>query len=258
MQDENEKQTNLPVATEPHRDKKTWKGYLFEFFMLFLAVFLGFFAENQRENYSERQLELQYINSMVGDLKRDSAFFGTLAAQEKIVAVLYDSIIDLFSQPTRTRHEQQRLYLLARIEPYNITYLKINDRTYEQMKSSGNLRLITNQRISDQISQYYFNSKEIKNNTDETLLRLQRMIELHGRLFDARVFREMVDMKEFRFRAPDAYPKLLTEDKTVINDFLMSLHYLVSISSFSGQYLKQLNAEANSLIAVLQKEYKLK
>jgi hypothetical protein len=32
-----------------------WKHYLFEFFMLFLAVTAGYFVENQREHYLEHQ-----------------------------------------------------------------------------------------------------------------------------------------------------------------------------------------------------------
>ena len=36
-------------------EKKKWKDYLFQFLMLFLAVTLGFFVENQREHYIENQ-----------------------------------------------------------------------------------------------------------------------------------------------------------------------------------------------------------
>ncbi|MFN9862267.1 MAG: hypothetical protein ACK55U_02550 [Bacteroidota bacterium] len=34
---------------------KNWRKYTFEFLLLFLAVFLGFVADNIREEYSERQ-----------------------------------------------------------------------------------------------------------------------------------------------------------------------------------------------------------
>jgi hypothetical protein len=238
--------------------QKTWKGYLFEFFMLFLAVFLGFFVENQRENYSEKQQELQFIRSMVDDLKKDTAFFRSLAIQKLQVAERYDSLVDLFSLSQRTLHQQQRLYFLARTMPFTIIYLQINDRTYEQMKGSGNLRLIDSESISHQISEYYFNSKEIRNNTEETVLRIERMLELEGRLFDATVFREVVDMKNFGFRVPSTYPPLLTEDRKTVNEYLMSLHYVVSISSFSGKYLQRLNSQAEQLISALQSEYKLK
>ena len=37
--------------------KKNWKNYFWEFLMLFLAVFCGFLAENQREHYVEYQRE---------------------------------------------------------------------------------------------------------------------------------------------------------------------------------------------------------
>jgi hypothetical protein len=48
-----------PPQTEPpmevhhhaHTARKKWTHYFWEFFMLFLAVFCGFLAENQREHY---------------------------------------------------------------------------------------------------------------------------------------------------------------------------------------------------------------
>ena len=38
-----------------HKEKRTWKSYFWEFLMLFLAVFLGFLAENQREHFIEHK-----------------------------------------------------------------------------------------------------------------------------------------------------------------------------------------------------------
>lgn len=84
------------------------------------------------------------------------------------------------------------------------------------------------------------------------------MLELEGKLFDATVFRDIVDMKNFGFRRPNAYPPLLTEDRKAVNEYLMSLHYVVSISSFSGKYLQRLKSQAEQLISALQGEYKLK
>src|SRR5947199_611234 len=47
--------TNMEVHKHPHHvtHKKKWGEYLLEFFMLFLAVFLGFLAENLRESQVE-------------------------------------------------------------------------------------------------------------------------------------------------------------------------------------------------------------
>ncbi|HEV8269960.1 MAG TPA: hypothetical protein VGQ04_01570, partial [Chitinophagaceae bacterium] len=56
-----------------HRGRKKWHHYFWEFLMLFLAVTLGFFVENQREHYIEGKRENEYIRSMIEDLRLDTA-----------------------------------------------------------------------------------------------------------------------------------------------------------------------------------------
>src|SRR4051794_24441745 len=48
-----------------------WKRYALEFLMIFLAVTLGFFAENIRQDYEERAHERQYMRSLCDDLALD-------------------------------------------------------------------------------------------------------------------------------------------------------------------------------------------
>ena len=52
--------------------KKKFQEYITEFLMLFAAVTLGFFAENKREHYVEREREHHYMQSFYEDLKRDT------------------------------------------------------------------------------------------------------------------------------------------------------------------------------------------
>ena len=54
-----------------------WKHYFFEFLMLFLAVFAGFLAENQREHIVEHQREKKFAGRLLSDLRQDSIFFET-------------------------------------------------------------------------------------------------------------------------------------------------------------------------------------
>src|SRR6187549_3266764 len=84
---------------DSHRGRKKWTHYFWEFFMLFIAVTLGFFVENMREHYIEHKRGLQYIRSFVEDLKTDTAGFSHTIAQYKIkeaqldqLYVCYDSI----------------------------------------------------------------------------------------------------------------------------------------------------------------------
>src|SRR6188768_2713438 len=61
----------MEVHQHPHTAGKKWTHYFWEFFMLFLAVTLGFFVENQREHYFENQREKKYIQSFYEDLTAD-------------------------------------------------------------------------------------------------------------------------------------------------------------------------------------------
>src|SRR5258705_3457348 len=57
---------------DSHRGRKKWTHYFWEFLMLFLAVFCGFLAENQREHMVEQQREKQYARELYAELFADS------------------------------------------------------------------------------------------------------------------------------------------------------------------------------------------
>jgi hypothetical protein len=52
--------------------KSSWQKYVTEFLMLFAAITLGFFAENQREKWGENERGVQYAQRLVEDLDLDS------------------------------------------------------------------------------------------------------------------------------------------------------------------------------------------
>ena len=64
-----------------HHRKKKFKEYLLEFVMIFLAVTMGFIAENVREGISDREKERHYVESLVNNLKDDTASFASAIAE---------------------------------------------------------------------------------------------------------------------------------------------------------------------------------
>ncbi len=58
------------------RKPKPWKEYLLEFIMIFLAVTMGFFAENLRERISNNEKGEKYIESLIEDLQADTTKIG--------------------------------------------------------------------------------------------------------------------------------------------------------------------------------------
>ena len=63
----------MEVHAHPHTARKKWTHYLWEFFMLFLAVTAGFFVENQREHIVEHRREKEFMVSLVKDLESDTS-----------------------------------------------------------------------------------------------------------------------------------------------------------------------------------------
>ena len=59
----------MEVHHHPKVEKKNFKEYFLEFLMIFLAVTLGFFAENIRERIKDSEQGEQYIQSLVEDLE---------------------------------------------------------------------------------------------------------------------------------------------------------------------------------------------
>ena len=70
----------LPVTrndfeTSQHKGKKRLKDYLQEGLMIFVAVVMGFLAENVREGIGNREKERQYMLSYIKNLSRILLFF---------------------------------------------------------------------------------------------------------------------------------------------------------------------------------------
>lgn len=248
----------MEVHHHPHTERKKWKHYFFEFLMLFLAVFAGFLAENWREHIVERKREKEYIRSMIEDLSRDTTVLALDNSIRKQAVLMYDSVITLLNKKNRSQFEQQRIYYLVRMGLRLSPFPILNDKAYEQMKSSGNLRLVHNKEIADRITKYYFNTKEISVNIEQTLLRLQSLIEIQGKVFDGAVFQEMINTKNFEINQPGGNPALITEDKQTLNELSVRIHYVLSIILYSQNFISGLEKEASQLMETLKKEYHLK
>src|SRR5215471_4596046 len=89
----------MEVHHHPKVEKKNFKEYFFEFIMIFLAVTLGFFAENVRENSTDREREKQYMQSMIEDLKSDTLQINAVMQEKRSRNMMIDSLVFLLTSP---------------------------------------------------------------------------------------------------------------------------------------------------------------
>ena len=162
--------------------KKTWGEYLLEFFMLFLAVFLGFIAENIREGSVERHREKEYMESLVKDLEFDTLNYSKTIRIIKRKIPYYDSVFLFMKNPASYNNKLPfRFY----IKIDNEHFYTPAEPTISQLKNSGNLRLIQNRTVLDTILMYESRvSGAHLNQTNYVVEYNKRMVQLKEKVFD--------------------------------------------------------------------------
>src|SRR6187551_1728384 len=89
----------MEVHHHSHTERKKWTNYFWEFLMLFLAVFCGFLAENQREHYVEHQREKQFMKTLLQDLGNDTSNFSRSISVFKSNVERFDSLKTSLKNP---------------------------------------------------------------------------------------------------------------------------------------------------------------
>ena len=121
--------------------------------MLFLAVTLGFFVENQREHLIEHRREKIFMVSMLNDLGSDTAQFKSMIDTYSGVKVHVDSLILLLTDFENLDRNAARIYA-HQVFLHDYNKLVYSDRTIQQLKNGGNFRLIRKSIVSDNIIGY--------------------------------------------------------------------------------------------------------
>ncbi len=113
---------------------------------------------NWRENYSDRQLEKKYRQSFLADLQSDHHLLDSvLVSQENS----RKQISRLFQQIGATKIDQDSiLILMSPILAYEPFFPSVN--TYESMRNSGNMGLISDFNLQQDLVTYYHLLEEKK------------------------------------------------------------------------------------------------
>lgn len=137
----------------PHTERKKLKHYLFEFFMLFLAVFCGFLAENYREHHVEHRRVKQYARSLIHDLEQDTAVINLAIRQISKTKSTIDSLAAYLKDRKIQDIRNVDLFMMTQVSSLYRPYAW-SRATIEQIKNSGNLRYFSNDSIVNRISAY--------------------------------------------------------------------------------------------------------
>ena len=142
----------MDVHHHSHTERKKWTHYFWEFLMLFLAVTLGFFVENQREHYIENQRARQYALFLHSDLVKDTANLSQRIEYMTSGIKHIDTLISILKSPAPETFTK-KIYELSTYS-YSNPLFTANNSTMEQLKSSGSLRYFRSNELVRYFSDY--------------------------------------------------------------------------------------------------------
>jgi hypothetical protein len=259
IQDESLNQTKdkiMEVHHHPdlHHDKKRVREYFLEFLMIFLAVSLGFLAENLREDYVEHSREKEFMKSMVEDLQMDTVQFTRIKMYRIDKLRLIDSLI-IFYRDHTGGPVPASVYALD-LKLFGHAGFFQNSGTLDQLKNSGGFRLIRHRNIVDLIGAYDQQIKRISlRDIYETNYSLDHN-KLVQKLFDSRSLIKIYTDSSYlnKLENSDVLIKLNREYTDEYINNLFTFQYLIK-TDMALQVSVQ--AKASKLLAIIKKEYNL-
>src|SRR5947209_4017888 len=99
--------------TRTTHKKKLFKEYFLEFLMIFLAVSLGFLAENLREYITSRTKEKEYIRGFIRNIQDDTANLKHVIYFDSIQVAGIDSFLQLNHADMKLDSNRKKFYTLA-------------------------------------------------------------------------------------------------------------------------------------------------
>jgi hypothetical protein len=150
----NQESENMEVHKHPHHvtHKKKWGEYLLEFIMLFLAVFLGFVAENIREHEVEKSRTKELATTLIADLKKDSGQIRVLSEYRTMRLQYIDSFLQMINKPL-SQIDRLSFYRAARRIQDTKTFIPATG-TIQELKSAGYLRYFINTNLASLLAEY--------------------------------------------------------------------------------------------------------
>lgn len=235
---------------------KNFRHYFFEFFMLFLAVFCGFLTENLREHQMEHQRERKYVQSLIEDLKIDTAEIRSVISYNIVKFRGLDTLATLLIKPILSEEDEKDLYRLNGAYASNIYTLVFHDRSIRQLLNSGNMRLIK-QAVSDSIMTYYGLPKDDLLGQEKIYEEMsKRLVFFAEDIFDKALSPLKIsdDSTFFREHKPGKM-RLMTYEKNILKKYSQTVLTAQGMLTVYVNMLFTVEDRSKKLLTFLEKEY---
>ncbi len=239
--------------------KKKWYVYFIDFIMLFVAVTLGFLAENVRDQQTDKNREISYLKNVHEDLLVDINRFEFVVSSNNFRLLMLDS---LYMEINKVSPDVPSLYYYIRNLALRTTF-ESSHLGLDQIKSSGGFRLIQNAKIIAGIQDYerLLNSAmKLEEVRERTLEQARFKMAV---VFDADTHYQMSknqnmyrgEKMEVRFNRPAYAAPFVVGDRETFNELINYVNIGLSTNLYLNNRYNELKSIAKALDAAIMEEY---
>ena len=243
----------MEVHHHSHHPKK-WKEYITEFIMLFLAVSLGFMAENIREHQIEKHREIAYLKNVHEDLKLDLINIDNVLNSNTIRLQAMDTLFTIINNNTITNED---VYYYIRNLALRATF-ESSHVGLDQIKSAGGLRMVKNPEIISGIQEYeraLDALDKLENVRERTLEQARFKMAV---VFEPSISYEMLvgqGQGIMRFYRPNKADAILQNNKQAVKELLNLVTFGLNSNKYLNINLEKLKKIGQKLDSAIVKEY---
>ncbi len=225
--------------------------------MIFLAVTMGFFAESLREHLVNNEKEKNYMESMIKDLKKDTASANGTVAFQAVLIKKIDSALNIPVEKLSDISTQDTFY-----HHFVYFYSWINvftryDNTITQLKNAGGFSVIRKKAVIDSISDLNILYDGVMINSNFYIQRWQRLDEFAMQLI---VLPEgSGDIHDSMYTGYPHHTEMFTRyDRPLLQQLYSFIRFEKSDIEVNMYFEIQYRDKAARLIELIKKEYDLK
>ena len=238
--------------------KKKWYVYFIDFIMLFVAVTLGFLAENVRDQQTDKNREISYLKNVHEDLLVDINKFELVISSNNLRLLMLDS---LHMEINKASPDLPSLYYYIRNLALRTTF-ESSHLGLDQIKASGGFRLIQNAKIIAGIQDYerMLNStmklEEVRERTLEQARFKMAVVFDAGTLYQMTKNQSMFKgEKTVRFKRPAYAAPFVVGDRETFNELINFINLGLNTNIHLNDSFNELKSIAKALDAAIIEEY---
>jgi hypothetical protein len=243
--------TTMEVHHHPEVEKKGLKEYFFEGLMIFLAVMMGFIAENIRETISDHEHVHQLTSQLSQDIKADITSLDSLYKEQLMLINKDDTLIKILNEPLGTvdKIKLQDLVLYC----YTIAEFHPTVGAIGAIKSELHLKEFSNSKLTKYIADYEQTINSVQKGQEVQYQNLREYLQTF--------FANHFTAYNLDTRAIEHKPLMNAQLRNVTQDDLTQLGAEVEIIKITNYYElaynRKMKNKAVKLIQYVGKQYNL-